>query len=192
MYFSDTNSSNVAALLGLRPRNGFASATPHEKSLGEQASSLSSPLSRIGSLRRTTLALRVTVARTAIMRCLSLLALSGSSCNLWAALQSLGLSDVHLLVRLMWLVAHGRVPVDSYTLSGVSAGHQVQAAEIRSSLAHLSNAIGALAENDAKASRMLLQLCTKVSLLFVRLNLLTEMANILLNSHNSLACNIFL
>ena len=95
------------------------------------------------------------------MHALSLLALSGSSCDLWAALQALGLSDVQLLVRLMWLVAHGRVPLDGSARTVTSS--RPQPSEITASLSHLSDAIGALAQNDPEASRLLLQLCTKVT-----------------------------
>lgn len=102
---------------GARPRDpgsntstssGNMSATP-ERGLGEQAASLTSPVARISALRRTTQALRVTLARAVVMRALSLLALSGGSCDLWAGLDALGLCDVRLLVRLMWLVAQGEI-----------------------------------------------------------------------------------
>lgn len=93
---------------GARPRDSSIGSGP-ERSLGEQAAALTSPVARISALRRTTHALRVTMARAVVMRALSLLALSGSSCDLWAGLEALGLCDVRLLVRLMWLVAQGIV-----------------------------------------------------------------------------------
>lgn len=93
---------------GARPRDSSISNGP-DRSLGEQAASLTSPIARISALRRTTHALRVTMARAVVMRALSLLALSGGSCDLWAGLEALGLCDVRLLVRLMWLVAQGKV-----------------------------------------------------------------------------------
>lgn len=135
----------------------------------EQASTLSCSLARICALRSTTSALRITVARSAIMRCLSLLALSGSSCNLCAALQALGLSDIYLLVRLMWLVAHGRVTIEGGQSSGYGSGsidEKSLTLDMRNSLSYLSSAIGALAENDMDASKMLLHLCIKVWLCF--------------------------
>ena len=142
-----------------RNREGSNSSNSNvERTLGEQAAVLTSPLARISALRRTTQALRVTVARATVMHALSLLALSGSSCDLWAALQALGLSDVQLLVRLMWLVAHGKVPLDG---SARTATAKPQLSEISASLSHLSDAIGAHAQNDPEASRLLLQLCTK-------------------------------
>ncbi|XP_069958428.1 probable E3 ubiquitin-protein ligase HERC1 isoform X6 [Cherax quadricarinatus] len=142
---------------GARPRDSSVSSA-QERSLGEQAASLTSPIARISALRRTTHALRVTMARAVVMRALSLLALSGGSCDLWAGLEALGLCDVRLLVRLMWLVAQGRVPLDGCART---CGAVVQATDVSTSLAHLSDAIGALAQNDTGAAKLLLQLCTQ-------------------------------
>ena len=70
-------------------------------------------------------ALRITMARAVVMRALSLLALSGGSCDLWAGLEALGLCDVRLLVRLMWLVAQGRVPLDGTARTPTTVTPQV-------------------------------------------------------------------
>ena len=96
----------LATGTGARPKDSSTTPAP-DRSLGEQAAALTSPVARISALRRTTHALRVTMARAVVMRALSLLALSGGSCDLWAGLEALGLCDVRLLVRLMWLVAQG-------------------------------------------------------------------------------------
>ncbi|XP_042891775.1 probable E3 ubiquitin-protein ligase HERC1 isoform X3 [Penaeus japonicus] len=150
-----SETTNVAS--GARPRDSNISAVP-DRSLGEQAAALTSPIARISALRRTTHALRVTIARAVVMRALSLLALSGGSCDLWAGLNALGLCDVRLLVRLMWLVAQGRVPLDG---SARTTGAVLQPTDITTSLAHLSDAIGALAQNDTDAAKLLLHLCTQ-------------------------------
>ncbi|XP_064122794.1 probable E3 ubiquitin-protein ligase HERC1 isoform X2 [Macrobrachium nipponense] len=152
-----TDASSSVTGIGARPRDSNVASSP-ERSLGEQAAALSSPIARISALRRTTHSLKVTVARAVVMRALSLLALSGGSCDLWAGLEALGLCDVRLLVRLMWLVAQGRVPLDG---SARTAGSVLQPTDVATSLAHLSDAIGALAQNDTDAAKLLLQLCTQ-------------------------------
>ncbi|XP_071541149.1 LOW QUALITY PROTEIN: probable E3 ubiquitin-protein ligase HERC1 [Panulirus ornatus] len=151
-----SESTNVSGS-GARPRDNSISSAP-DRSLGEQAASLTSPIARISALRRTTHALRVTMARAVVMRALSLLALSGGSCDLWAGLEALGLCDVRLLVRLMWLVAQGRVPLDGCART---SGSVLQATDVNTSLCYLSDAIGALAQNDTDAAKLLLQLCTQ-------------------------------
>ncbi|CAL4059546.1 unnamed protein product, partial [Meganyctiphanes norvegica] len=143
---------------GARPRETVLNSVS-ERSLGEQAAALTSPVDRISALRRTTQALRITMARAVVMRALSLLALSGGSCDLWAGLEALGLCDVRLLVRLMWLVAQGRVPLDGTARTPTT--FTPQRVDINTSLAHLSDAIGALAQNDKEAAKLLLQLCTQ-------------------------------
>ncbi|KAK7085894.1 hypothetical protein SK128_025641 [Halocaridina rubra] len=161
-HLCESTESSLAGM-GARPRD-CNSGTLTERSLGEQAAALTSPIARISALRRTTQSLKVTVARAVVMRALSLLALSGGSCDLWAGLEALGLCDVRLLVRLMWLVAQGRVPLDG---SARTAGSVLQPTDVSTSLAHLSDAIGALAQNDTDAAKLLLQLCTQVSMLFL-------------------------
>ncbi|MPC18905.1 putative E3 ubiquitin-protein ligase HERC1 [Portunus trituberculatus] len=153
----DPPEAPAATGTGARPKDSSTTPAP-DRSLGEQAAALTSPVARISALRRTTHALRVTMARAVVMRALSLLALSGGSCDLWAGLEALGLCDVRLLVRLMWLVAQGRVPLDG---SARANGATVAATDISTSLAHLSDAIGALAQNDTDAAKLLLQLCTQ-------------------------------
>ncbi|XP_047196036.1 probable E3 ubiquitin-protein ligase HERC1 [Hippoglossus stenolepis] len=75
--------------------------------LGEQAAALQNPHDRVMALRRVTAAAQVLLARTMVMRALSLLSVSGSSCSLAAGLESLGLTDIRTLVRLMCLtVSH--------------------------------------------------------------------------------------
>lgn len=53
----------------------------------------------------------------------------------------------------------GRVPLDG---SARTTGAVLQPTDITTSLAHLSDAIGALAQNDTDAAKLLLHLCTQV------------------------------
>ncbi|CAK6980322.1 probable E3 ubiquitin-protein ligase HERC1 isoform X7 [Scomber scombrus] len=133
--------------------------------LGEQAAALQNPHDRVMALRRVTAAAQVLLARTMVMRALSLLSVSGSSCSLAAGLESLGLTDIRTLVRLMCLAAAGRAGLSTSPTSG--AGHSdrprgaAKASKPISCLAYLSTAVGCLASNSPNAAKLLVQLCTQ-------------------------------
>ncbi|XP_025019967.1 probable E3 ubiquitin-protein ligase HERC1 isoform X1 [Python bivittatus] len=134
--------------------------------LGEQAAALANPHDRIMALRRVTAAAQVLLARTMVMRALSLLSVSGSSCSLAAGLESLGLTDIRTLVRLMCLAAAGRAglstsPCSSFGSSERPRGVQSQMTKPISCLAYLSTAVGCLASNTPSAAKLLVQLCTQ-------------------------------
>ncbi|EPY81720.1 guanine nucleotide exchange factor p532 isoform 1-like protein [Camelus ferus] len=92
--------------------------------LGEQAAALASPHDRVVALRRVTAAAQVLLARTMVMRALSLLSVSGSSCSLAAGLESLGLTDIRTLVRLMCLAAAGRAGLSTSPSSMASTSER--------------------------------------------------------------------
>ncbi|XP_031704124.1 probable E3 ubiquitin-protein ligase HERC1 isoform X4 [Anarrhichthys ocellatus] len=133
--------------------------------LGEQAAALQNPHDRVMALRRVTAAAQVLLARTMVMRALSLLSVSGSSCSLAAGLESLGLTDIRTLVRLMCLAAAGRAGLSTSPTSG--SGHAerprgaAKASKPISCLAYLSTAVGCLASNSPNAAKLLVQLCTQ-------------------------------
>nr|XP_057932868.1 probable E3 ubiquitin-protein ligase HERC1 isoform X6 [Doryrhamphus excisus] len=133
--------------------------------LGEQAAALQNPHDRVMALRRVTAAAQVLLARTMVMRALSLLSVSGSSCSLAAGLESLGLTDIRTLVRLMCLAAAGRAGLS--TSPTVGSGHAerprgaAKASKPISCLAYLSTAVGCLASNSPNAAKLLVQLCTQ-------------------------------
>ncbi|XP_039629608.1 probable E3 ubiquitin-protein ligase HERC1 isoform X4 [Polypterus senegalus] len=133
--------------------------------LGEQAAALLNPHDRVMALRRVTAAAQVLLARTMVMRALSLLSVSGSSCSLAAGLESLGLTDIRTLVRLMCLAAAGRAGLSTSPTAvcnslerprGGSKGNKPI-----SCLAYLSTAVGCLASNSPSAAKLLVQLCTQ-------------------------------
>ncbi|XP_030044055.1 putative E3 ubiquitin-protein ligase HERC1 [Microcaecilia unicolor] len=134
--------------------------------LGEQAAALVNPHDRVMALRRVTAATQVLLARTMVMRALSLLSVSGSSCSLAAGLESLGLTDIRTLVRLMCLAAAGRAGL-STSLSSLSSsmersrGVHSKTSKPISCLAYLSTAVGCLASNTPSAAKLLVQLCTQ-------------------------------
>ncbi|KAI4830773.1 hypothetical protein KUCAC02_002386, partial [Chaenocephalus aceratus] len=133
--------------------------------LGEQAAALQNPHDRVMALRRVTAAAQVLLARTMVMRALSLLSVSGSSCSLAAGLESLGLTDIRTLVRLMCLAAAGRAGLSTSPTSG--SGHSerprgaAKSGKPISCLAYLSTAVGCLASNSPNAAKLLVQLCTQ-------------------------------
>ncbi|XP_066448386.1 probable E3 ubiquitin-protein ligase HERC1 isoform X1 [Eleutherodactylus coqui] len=135
--------------------------------LGEQAAALVNPHDRVMALRRVIAAAQVLLARTMVMRALSLLSVSGSSCSLAAGLESLGLTDIRTLVRLMCLAAAGRAGLStspSNTLSNStdrSRGIHSKTSKPISCLAYLSTAVGCLASSTPSAARLLVQLCTQ-------------------------------
>ncbi|XP_034385564.1 probable E3 ubiquitin-protein ligase HERC1 isoform X2 [Cyclopterus lumpus] len=133
--------------------------------LGEQAAALQNPHDRVMALRRVTAAAQVLLARTMVMRALSLLSVSGSSCSLAAGLESLGLTDIRTLVRLMCLAAAGRAGLSTSPTSGSGHGERprgaAKASKPISCLAYLSTAVGCLASNSHNAAKLLVQLCTQ-------------------------------
>ncbi|XP_058850990.1 probable E3 ubiquitin-protein ligase HERC1 isoform X1 [Acipenser ruthenus] len=133
--------------------------------LGEQAAALLNPHDRVVALRRVTAAAQVLLARTMVMRALSLLSVSGSSCSLAAGLESLGLTDIRTLVRMMCLAAAGRAGLSTSPKATSSAerprGGGSKANKPMSCLAYLSTAVGCIASNSPSAAKLLVQLCTQ-------------------------------
>ncbi|KAK3097022.1 hypothetical protein FSP39_005665 [Pinctada imbricata] len=118
------------------------------KSLGEQAANIKSGTDRQVALSRITSYMQLMLARSMVMKVLSVLTASGPSCSLPAALDYIGLSDIMLLVQLMCLCATRRVP---------QSGQQ----NITVGLTNLTKAIGALVQDSPTSLRQLVQLCTQ-------------------------------
>lgn len=91
---------------------------------------------------------------------------SGSSCSLAAGLESLGLTDIRTLVRLMCLAAAGRAGLSTSPTAGSGQNERprgaTKASKPISCLAYLSTAVGCLASNSPNAAKLLVQLCTQV------------------------------
>lgn len=88
----------------------------------------------------------------------SCFACSRSANGLASDLEGVGLGDIRVLVKLMCLVApHAKTNAASQTSE---VGSDVSKSD---ELADLSAAIGALAQNDASSSQLLVQLCTQAS-----------------------------
>lgn len=103
---------------------------------------------------------------------------SGTSCNLPAGLDAIGLSDIRKVVRLMSLTAGGRIELSSDLQQPLAEGGPrpgggascLQLGHLTSHLPpatatclnYLSCAIAALAQTDTEASELVLHMCTKV------------------------------
>ncbi|KAJ8304108.1 hypothetical protein KUTeg_017691 [Tegillarca granosa] len=122
------------------------------KTLGEQAMNLKTQSDRQMALRRITSTMQVQLARSMVMKVLSVLAGSGTSCSLPAALEYIGLSDIMLIVQLMCLCASGKI-VYSKTISSPR--------DCTESLSHLTTAIGSLVQENPISLKQLVQLCTQ-------------------------------
>ncbi|MEQ2193442.1 hypothetical protein XENOCAPTIV_027538 [Xenoophorus captivus] len=77
-------------------------------SLGQQAVSLRDSHDRLKALRRVTSTAQILLAYSMVMTALSQTASSASVCSQSNGLESLGLTDIRILVRLMTLAAGGR------------------------------------------------------------------------------------
>ena len=99
---------------------------------------------------------------------------SMSACSLSAGLETIGLADIHQVVRLMSLCASGHIQASSgggggATHAGPSSHTHPAAQSVPSpdgpasdGLVYLTSAIGAIVQDNANAARLLIQLCTQV------------------------------
>ncbi|XP_041374032.1 probable E3 ubiquitin-protein ligase HERC1 isoform X2 [Gigantopelta aegis] len=121
------------------------------KTLGEQVLNIKTSSDRLIALRRTTAATQVSLARTIIMRVLSLITESRTSYSLCVALELIGLSDIKHIMRLMALCAAGKLSCSGNT------GQQVS----QECMKNLTTAAGALVQENIQSLKQLAQLCTQ-------------------------------
>ncbi|XP_068190129.1 probable E3 ubiquitin-protein ligase HERC1 isoform X2 [Antennarius striatus] len=125
-------------------------------SLGQQAAALRDPPDRLKALRRVSSTAQTLLAYSIVMRALSQTASSVSLSGPAGALDSLGLADIRILVRLMTLAAGGR--------SHACVDRRAGAAPERDSAAcisFLSAAIGGVVSHSGAAHRQLVEICTQ-------------------------------
>uniref|UniRef100_A0A8C2X9J9 HECT-type E3 ubiquitin transferase n=1 Tax=Cyclopterus lumpus TaxID=8103 RepID=A0A8C2X9J9_CYCLU len=128
-------------------------------SLGQQAVSLRDSHDRLKALRRVTSTAQILLAYSMVMGALSQTASSASVCSHSNGLESLGLADIRILVRLMTLAAGGRAQACVDRQSGVKG----LATERNSStcLSFLTSAIGSVVSHSPTAYRQLVKICTR-------------------------------
>ncbi|XP_061887279.1 probable E3 ubiquitin-protein ligase HERC1 isoform X3 [Entelurus aequoreus] len=123
-------------------------------SLGQQAMSLRDSHDRLKALRRVTSTAQILLAYSMVMR-----ALSQTACSPSSGLESLGLADIRILVRLMTLAAAGRAHT---CVDRRSAGKGLVSEHSSSScLSFLTSAIGSVVSRSATAYRQLVEICTQ-------------------------------
>ncbi|XP_049459515.1 probable E3 ubiquitin-protein ligase HERC1 isoform X7 [Epinephelus fuscoguttatus] len=128
-------------------------------SLGQQAVSLRDSHDRLKALRRVTSTAQILLAYSMVMRALSQTASSASVCSHSNGLESLGLADIRILVRLMTLAAGGR----AHTCVDRQPGAKGVATERNNStcLSFLTSAIGSVVSHSPTAYRQLVEICTQ-------------------------------
>lgn len=143
----------------------------HARYLGSQAHFLVSPQDRIIALQHLTSSIQILLSRSIILNILSFLSLNASSLNLLKSLDVIGLSDIRKVVRLMTLTAMNRIEISAinsqndYISSPLTKSFSQLMTQITPTasacLNNLSVCIAALAQNDAEASKMVVNMCTK-------------------------------
>ncbi|XP_054612956.1 probable E3 ubiquitin-protein ligase HERC1 isoform X1 [Dunckerocampus dactyliophorus] len=123
-------------------------------SLGQQAISLRDSHDRLKALRRVTSTAQILLAYSMVMR-----ALSQTACSPSSGLESLGLADIRILVRLMTLAAAGRAHtcVDRRSVGKGPASENSSS----SCLSFLTSAIGSVVSRSPTAYRQLVEICTQ-------------------------------
>jgi hypothetical protein len=128
------------------------------KTLGEQASVITSTHDRALALKRITIAAHISLSRELVLNMVYLLCQCTIPAALSHGLRTLGLGDAKILVSLMRLVAAGRVCVSS---SGKGERDENSGAKSSRSLKALSKAVCALATDDQTSAKLLLNLCVR-------------------------------
>ncbi|XP_034457870.1 probable E3 ubiquitin-protein ligase HERC1 isoform X1 [Hippoglossus hippoglossus] len=126
-------------------------------SLGQQAVSLRDSHDRLKALRRVTSTAQILLAYSMVMRALSQTASSASVCSQSNGLESLGLADIRILVRLMTLAAGGRAHTSVDRQSGVKGSERNNS----TCLSFLTSAIGSVVSHSSTAYRQLVEICTQ-------------------------------
>ncbi|XP_029371513.1 probable E3 ubiquitin-protein ligase HERC1 isoform X2 [Echeneis naucrates] len=125
-------------------------------SLGQQAISLRDSHDRLKALRRVTSTAQILLAYSMVMRALSQNASSASMCSQSNGLESLGLADIRILVRLMTLAAGGRAHNRKSGVKGL-----VTERNNSTCLSFLTSAISSVVSHSSTAYRQLVEICTQ-------------------------------
>ncbi|MEQ2187159.1 hypothetical protein GOODEAATRI_001728 [Goodea atripinnis] len=123
-------------------------------SLGQQAVSLRDSHDRLKALRRVTSTAQILLAYSMVMTALSQTASSQSN-----GLESLGLTDIRILVRLMTLAAGGRAHTCVDNAPGVRG--LVTERHKSTCFSFLTSAIGTVVSHSVAAYKQLVEICTQ-------------------------------
>ena len=139
---------------------GQGSSERIQKSLGEQASVITSAHDRAIALRRTTVAAQIHLSRELVLRVLSVLCRSLSKDIITHTLEIMGLGAVKILVNLMRLVASGRAYISKSTEDNTAllTGEEMSPSGA-STLEVLGQAVSSLVNSQPLSAQLLLQVC---------------------------------
>lgn len=180
--------TGAAALRETMSQNVAAFAASGGKLIAEQAMQAEDVQKRIRALENTTEALQVMISRSIITDMLIILSISEWSCDMHAALEQVGLSDVNKLIKLMCLTAAGRTDTNNLMCSAAAETDNSKLLHNSSrpffnlpydmktctALHHIGKAVEVLVSSDQKAAKRVLEMCTKELLSaafgFIRVN----------------------
>ncbi|XP_042364650.1 probable E3 ubiquitin-protein ligase HERC1 isoform X3 [Plectropomus leopardus] len=151
--------SSVDPTRAVTPKGNALVEQKTSLSLGQQAVSLRDSHDRLKALRRVTSTAQILLAYSMVMRALSQTASSATVCSHSSGLESLGLADIRILVRLMTLAAGGR----AHTCVDGHSGVKGLSTERTNStcLSFLTSAIGSVVSHSPTAYRQLVEICTQ-------------------------------
>ncbi|CAH0559022.1 unnamed protein product [Brassicogethes aeneus] len=143
----------------------------HARFIGDQAISLTSSMDRIEALKHLTQSIHILISRSIVLNVLSLLSINTNYVTLVGCLETIGLSDITKVVRLMRLAAMNRCEIkniqNSHDISTLRVPKNFSqlvtqlSTAANSCLNCLSITIAALAQNEMKSSNMVVKMCTK-------------------------------
>ncbi|CAG9853588.1 unnamed protein product [Phyllotreta striolata] len=141
------------------------------RSVGGQAMSLNSSLERIMALKHLTITSHILLSRTIILNVLSVLSINTDYASLVTCLESIGLSDITKVIRLMTLTAMNRIEINNIKNNqdiptfqlpkGFSQLVSNLSSAAKNCLSYLSVSIAALARNEITSSNLVVDMCTK-------------------------------
>ncbi|KAL3277276.1 hypothetical protein HHI36_012626 [Cryptolaemus montrouzieri] len=136
-----------------------------------QAISLSLSSDRIVAIKHLTTSIQILLSRSIILNILSLLSVNTNYITLVNCLESIGLSDIRKIIRLMTLTAMNRVEITHLENLGEIPSYQLPKDFLQlannlspastASLNYLSIIIAALAQNEIDSSKLVVHMCTK-------------------------------
>ncbi|KAK4883685.1 hypothetical protein RN001_007004 [Aquatica leii] len=170
LLFQENDPLGVAAIPTVT-RESFVKNDYQMRYLGAQALLLKTSKDRVEALKHLNTSIHILLSRSIILNMLSQLAKTRNLAGLVKNLETMGLSDICKVVRLMTLVAMNRVEIahnayrndisnGSFLLNSISRWASA-APSANGCLANLSVIIGALAQSNPDSSKLVVNMCTK-------------------------------
>ncbi|KAF5301595.1 hypothetical protein FQR65_LT08900 [Abscondita terminalis] len=171
LLFQENDPMGISAIPTVT-RESFVKSDYQMRYLGAQALLLKTSKDRVEALRHLNISIHILLSRSIVLNMLSQLSKTTNLAGLVKNLETMGLSDICKVVRLMTLVAMNRVEIvstscgndlknySSFLLNSISRW-TIGTSTANSCLANLSVIIGALAQNNPDSSKLVVNMCTK-------------------------------